>query len=173
MSVPEPRRTWLALLGLLAVAGWATTIVASQERSSARRPSGPSLQYAITYQRGRREIKATTSPVTLYQRAFLAVGRPVLIRWYDSNVEMTTFRETARIALVIDGTPVTSMVKTSLNYTFEDGQGDMIWMGTLPRGRHTVAVRIDSTGPLGLPYTDPGHLGIDELVLQNVRTGAA
>jgi hypothetical protein len=174
MSVREARTRWLVLLAAVALAGWMTTIVAWRERPSSRRPSGSAIQYEITYEANRRrEVTATTRTVLLHQRSFVSAGQPVLIRWYDSDVELLAVGEIARVVIAIDGTPVTSMVKTSLNGTYEDGQGDLMWTGTVPRGHHTIAVQVHSTGGLGMPYTYRGQLGTDELVIQNVSVHAA
>jgi hypothetical protein len=175
MPVTEQRRTVLLALAAIALGGWALTLAAVSGRPKSSTSSAPSaIESQITYNASghRRLVQALLSPVVLHQLSYQSAGGPTTITWYDSDLESLQPLKIALVSLYVDGTRVASTVKTSFTGTDEDGQGDLVWRGTLTRGRHEVVVRVEDTAGWGSPYTDPDFPGVDELIIDRGDSSA-
>jgi hypothetical protein len=158
----QPR--WLLIaLAVLAVAccGFGVVNVIHQPRT----PS--SFDTQVTYVAAKRRFSTNAGSAVLHSITYDAPGGLVAIKWYDGDFEPTKPHTQAVVSLYVDGARVASAIKGSLSGIYDDGPGTIDWYGRLPGGRHKIVVRLDrSAGEWGLPYTDPGLPGIDELVIE-------
>jgi hypothetical protein len=134
------------------------------------RPSAPGAALAgqFTYVGAPRRLDADT----IHHFSYDSPGGPTTIRWYDSDWEPTVALSYAVASIYIDGRPVASTVKTARLDTYEDGAGYLVWHGTLPAGEHSLSVVLAVSPHWGAPYTDPGKIGGDGLIIQSSGSNA-
>jgi hypothetical protein len=157
-----------AALGAVALVGWGATIVAIATRPQSSGRRGPRLitgQISYDTSGQRRRVSPIQRAVVLHRLSYASQEGGVTIGWYDSDFESLMKHGIGLVSLLIDHKRVASTAKTSLTGTYEDGQGDLVWRGRVAAGQHTIEVEIEGTAPWGVPYTDPGRPGIDELII--------
>lgn len=159
MTVLACRRLLMGSLALL-LAVFAGVLVAS-------RPSRTRVAYAQTIVANvPRRLTAPSGDTVLHLISYHANGGVVRIDWYDSDFEPTAPRQTAAVALVVDGRTLATAVKRSFFGTYEDGPGWATWEGALSPGTHTIAaVLVRAHAPWGAPYVDAGFPGSDLLLV--------
>lgn len=168
----SPARFVAPAMAAIAVAGWAVAAVAIARRPRATVAPSP-ITSRITYvENSRRELSTAAGPVVLHRMSYRSGGGAVTIRWFDSDFESLSRLKVGIVSLYIDGARVTSTIKSSVTGVYEDGQGDLAWRGDLTRGVHQLSIQFDSDADWGMPYTDPGWTGVDELIIDRARNDA-
>jgi hypothetical protein len=168
MSLQQParRKSDVALLAVLAAAAVASCSVATVVVVTGSRQ--PGLVSSVLYVTSPRRIDASHDLFLLHRVGYHSPGGQVSVHWYDSDFEPVHPNQYAIVSIYVDGERVASTVKGSQAGTYEDGEGDLVWHGALPRGHHVIEVKLDSARlRWGLPYTDPGRVGSDGLAIMS------
>jgi hypothetical protein len=171
--MPAGRRPrWvLAAVALCALAAWC---FATQTITSPRRLSAPSLEAQVTRTFVKRRSTTTSDLVVLHTMTYDSPSGATTIRWYDNDFEPTRARASAVVSRLIDGARVASTIKNSFAGIYDDEQGGscLVWK---PKSRATPDRRPATARQpiMGLPYTDPSRVGVDEPIVRSDHTHAS
>jgi hypothetical protein len=164
-------RWLLPLVALIVLAAWYFAARTPLDHPS---PSEPTFDAQVTSTRVKHRLTTASGPVVLHALTYDSPSGATTIRWYDSDFEPTRPRDSAVVSMFIDGIRVASAIKGSFSGIYDDGEGDLAWYGNLKRGRHRIVVQLERANQAwGVPYTDPGELGVDELIVRSDRVHAS
>jgi len=118
-----------------------------------------------------RRIRALVGERPLHAIRVRTAPGVVAVSWYDSDFEPTQSSKRYFVTLYVDGVAQAAVAKDGKAGKYEDGGVLVRWDVSVAAGVHRFVVAVEPKSALGpgLPYTDPGHVGLDSMSVEQIK----